>query len=177
MVRNPNPWLFAIFTGFFIVLIVWSIQIGTTDRPKVGYKLNECPKTYGLEYENRNIENYVELGVSNSGKTKSSLLLHFSGQNLTISNETKKPYNTINGSEVFFKFTASENNPQYYFGERVYFIVNTSVSGFSYNYNISKNDGASISGFISNFFGEITGYYPTKCSYKRDKNSKFVLVE
>ncbi|MFZ5955663.1 MAG: hypothetical protein ACOYT4_04505 [Nanoarchaeota archaeon] len=177
MAGHTNQWLLAIFTVVILGLIVWIIQTGVNSRPLVGYKLGPCPKEIGSQYINEVTKQSVKLGISNTGDTQASIILHFHGKNITLLNETKRPYNVINGSDVFVHFTALENSQNYYFDEEVYFEVNKSVDSFSYNYEVLKNSDKSISGFINNLFGEIKGYYPTQCKYQRKTNSQFVLVE
>lgn len=174
---KTDQWLLAIFSIVVLGLIVWMIQTGISNRPLVGYKFESCPKEIGSQYSNDLQKQEAGLGISNSGNTKASLILHFYGENITILNETKKPYCVVNGSNVFVSFTTLENSQAYYFGEKVYFEVNKSVDSFSYSYEVLKNKDNSISGFINNMFGEIKGYYPTQCKYQRKTNSQFVLVE
>ena len=176
MAKHTNQWLLAIFSVLILGLIVWFVQEGISNRPIVSYKLEDCPSKLTLDYQG-NLQESIGLGISNSGKTKSSVLLRFYGENLTILNETKKDYNQINGTEVLVRFTASDNSQTYYFGEKVHFSVNKSVDSFSYEYSVLDNsDLSSISNSISKLFGEIQGYYPTSCKYKKSSNSEFVKI-
>jgi len=156
---------------------VWYIQNGMSNRPIVGYKFESCPKEIGLQYSMNIPTQSVGLGISNSGNTDASLILHFYGENITITNETKKTYNIINKTEVIAYFTSSKNSQYYYFEEKVYFNVDKDVDSFSYGYNVIKNSDSTISGSINQLFGEIKGYYPAQCKYQRKTNSQFILIE
>ena len=158
MTGHTNQWLLAIFSIVVLGLVVWMIQTGVSNRPLVGYKFESCPKEIGSQYSNDVLKQTIGLGISNSGNTKASLILKFHGENITILNETKRPYNIVNGSEVLIFFTALENLQNYYFDEKIYFEINKSVDNFSYSYAVLKNKDSSISGFINNIFGEIKGY-------------------
>ena len=94
---------------------------------------------------------------------------------IEILNSTKKPYNRINGTHVYILLNANKNSP-YYFGERIYFKENENANSFSYSYEVFKNQDSSISGIISNMFGEVKGFYPTSCTYRKDAG-RFLLVQ
>ncbi len=166
----------AILTGIVFVLIAWFIQNGISTRPIIGYKLEECPKSIELSYYEDKKQQSVGLGISNSGSTDSSVFLHFKGENIEIANETKKAYNTINGTDVYVNFVASKGS-QYYFGERVYFIISKTIEKFSYQYEVIKKSDTSISGIINTIFGEVKGFYPTICKYQKQTDSRFILIE
>ncbi len=180
MPKKEN-WLIKTIVGGLITvvilgLIVWGIQMGTTERPLVSYKLQECHSTIGSKYSSNQPSQMVSLGISNSGKTDASVLLHFYGENITILNETKRPYSTINKTDVYVRFTTPKES-SYYFGETVSFIVDKDVKGFIFNYEVIKNPDQTISGTIDKFFGEIKGFYPTTCNYIIGQNSEYLLQE
>jgi hypothetical protein len=99
---KTNQWLLAIFSIVVLGLIVWMIQTGISNRPLVGYKFEGCPKEIGSQYSNDLQKQDVGLGISNSGNTKASLILHFYGENITILNETKKPYCEKQYSDIYY---------------------------------------------------------------------------
>lgn len=174
--KNDDWIVKAVVTGFIIVLVAWYFQNGISSRPIVGYRFTECPKEINFgNWENKKQQS-VGLGITNSGNTDASVLLHFHGENIDILNETKKPYVAINGTDVYVTFAVSKNTNEYYYGERVYFAINKNVNSFSYKYEVIKNPDQSISGSIDRFFGEIKGYYPIICSYKKETDEKFVYV-
>ena len=176
MAKNDANWLLrAIIVVGLLGLVVWFVQNGISNRPIIGYKLMECPNEVGFSFGEDTEEIIVGLGIKNSGNTDASLILHFFGKNITISDRTKKPYNQINGTNVSVSFTAPKGLSQYYFDEKVYFSINKTIDTFSYGYEVSKNNENTISGIISKLFGEIKGYHPTTCKYKKISERKFVI--
>ncbi len=174
MNRSQKEWLIkAVFTGLVLVLIGWFIQNGINNRPIINYRFDDCPKEMRVNYWQEQTQQSVALGILNSGNTDSAIILHFKGQNIDISNETKKPYWTINGTDVYINYLIKQSS-QYTFEQRIYFMVNKSTENFSYSYDIIKNSDISISGIINRLFGEIKGIYPTVCKYQRQADSGFI---
>lgn len=167
----------AIIIVVVLGLLVWFIQSGISNRPIVGYKLEECPNEITFSSGEDTKELSTKLGVSNSGDTNAFIILHFYGQNIEILNETKEPYNTINGTNVYVSFTIPKNSQNYYFGESVHFTIDKEKESFYYAYEVTKNTDKSISGGVNKLFGEIKGYYPIICKYKQETEGKFVNTE
>jgi len=173
MNKKSQNWLGkAIITIIILGFIAWYIQNGISKRPIVGYRLNDCPKEIFV-----GTPPTVSLGIYNSGDTDASVILHFIGENILIMNSTKKPYNTINANNVYVDFTILKNTPTLYYGENILFTVNDTIDNFSYSYEVIKNTDKSVSGNINQFFGEIKGFYPTVCNYKKESQFKFINIE
>ena len=167
----------AIMTGLVLAIIglgVWFIQNGIANKPQLGYKFDSCPSEINIA--TLASEQSASLGIYNSGNTDASLILHFSGENISILNKTKTPYISIIGNNVDVYFVANKGMSQYDFSTKIYYSINNTVDGFSYSYIVNKNEQKSISGTINKYFGEITGFYPNKCSYKKTNQYQFTLT-
>jgi hypothetical protein len=89
---NGSDWLLkAIVTIIVLGLIAWFIQNGISSRPIVGYKLAECQKEIIFNDREDSKELSTSLGISNSGDTDASVILHFHGENIKVMNNSKKP--------------------------------------------------------------------------------------
>jgi len=168
---STNSLVYAFITiilfGLIAGLILWAIEV----RPIVGYQFQECENQIYSDSSQS-----VALGILNSGNTDATVVLHFSGENITILNTSKKPYIQMNDTDARIFLTATKNSKTYYYDEKIYFMANKNVKSFSYTYDVIKQSDWSISGLVNIFFGEIKLFYPVKCSYKQISDGRFELV-
>ena len=137
---SKDNWLGkAIITVVVLGLIAWFVQNGISNRPIVGYKLEDCPNEITFDYRETSKEISTGLGISNSGDTDASVIQHFHGENIEISNKTKKPYTTINNTDVYVSLTATKETTQYYFGEKfIHNLSNNPAYNIVYNKHIVR---------------------------------------
>jgi hypothetical protein len=153
--------------GIFITIGVAIFIFGLTYRPVVEYYITSPPKI--IPVDNTNINQEIYLSLSNSGQGDAPIIIDFKCINATISAGTVPQ---LNDNETRFNAIVNKGSPGSF---PIFLYINTSKESFSCLYQVNKNtDNPSLSGRISNFFGEIQQMYPTYFYYKK-VDSYYVL--
>lgn len=174
--KHPNPWLFAIFTGVILVLFVWFIQYGFSNKPLIDYKL-KCDESLSAS-KNLGFPETIEFQFRNRGKIDAPVFLIIEAEGIVIEPVNDKPYVNKSKGKISYAYTLSraDSSDIPYSSERVKLIVNDSVDFFRISSNVEKRF-TRVSNIFSKVFGEINGYYPTSCTYNYSAKNRFPIFE
>lgn len=163
--------------GVILVLFVFFIQDGYSNRPIIKYSLSDCQQTYFSHEQSE--PRLVTLKIGNQGNSDAVMSLRVRGENITINNGIKKPFLLYkNNTEVIISINVEQKSEMSTLSpeNNIWFSINKSVDSFSYNYDVLKGKPNYFFKRISYWFAEINSFYPTKCKYEK-KGQDFVLVE